>query len=209
MMNAYYCQTEHQKRTDLYRPRRKSNSCNHRQVRVGSFSFFTFPVTNQEYTIETAQKSSQVHLFWYRRNDDNGLQVNLKDVGSPVLKVYRVAEKSRQNEIMMRFCTSFEENNMTEEEKTIYTPLFQKMADDLKVLPVESEHVDIGRQDGTVTFYLYLGKNLLLTVSKAVSQLITDDVMFSVSLNKKVMVVDRMPITELLTCIENTYSELA
>lgn len=208
-MSAYYCQAELQKRTDLYRPSRKSNSFYQRQVRVGSFSLFTFPVTNQEYTIETPKKTSKVHLFWYRRNDDNGLQVNLKDVGSHVLKVYRVAEKNRQDEIMMRFFISFEENNMTEEEKALYSPLFKQMADKLKALPVENEHVTVGRQDGTVTFYLYLGKELLLTVSKAVSQLTTDEVMFSISLNKKVMVVDRMHIAELLKRIEKTYSELA
>ena len=209
MESAYYYQTEPQKRTNLYRTRGRGNSLNRREVRMGSISLFTFPVANQEYTIETAQNTSKGSPFRLNLNIDYGHQINITDAGRSVLKVINVAGKIRQDEVFMRFSSSFEENNMSEVEREFYTPLFKQMADKLKALPVESEHVTIGRQDGTVTFYLYLGKNLLLTVSKAVSQLATDDVMFSVSLKKKVMVVDRLPVDELITCIEKTYSELA
>ena len=209
MESAYYYQTEPQKRTNLYRTRGRGNSLNRREVRMGSISLFTFPVANQEYTIETAPNTSKDSAFLLNRNFDYGLQVNLKDAGNPVLKVFRVTEKSRQDEVFIRFRSSFEENNVSEVEREFYTPLFKQMADKLKALPVENEHVTIGRQDSTVTFYLYLGKNLLLSVSKAISQIATDDVMFSVSLNKKVVVVDRLPVDELITRIEKTYSELA
>ena len=209
MESAYYYQTEPQKRTNLYRTRRRDSSLNRREVRMGSFSLFTFHVANQEYTIETAQNTTKGSPFRLNLNIDYGHQINLKDVGNPVLKGFRATGKIRQDEVFMRFCASFEKNNMSEVERELYIPLFKQMAEKLKVLPVENEHVTIGRQDGTVTFYLYLGKNLLLSVSKAISQIATDDVMFSVSLNKKVVVVDRLPVDELITRIEKTYSELA
>ncbi len=207
---SYNCQTIHQSRTNLYRPRGKNGRFKSNQVRVDSLYFLNFGVHNHEYSFESACNSSMNSRSLYCRNDGNDLHVYLYEVeGGVKLKFHRVDEKGRQDEIFRRLYLSFEENNMTHDENDYYYPTFRQMADELKTLPVENEHVAIDHQDGTITFFLYLGKGLLLTVSKAAVQPVNDnDIMFSIALNKKVMVVDRMSFYELKKKVEKTYSEL-
>lgn len=126
------------------------------------------------------------------------------------LSITKTAEEIHQDKVFSSFEASFMSNDLTSVEYEYFYPVFNQLANSLKVLPSLGNHVSISRDDGTVMYNILLPNNVLLTISKAAYQMNkTNDVMFSISVNKRMLVVDRMPIDELVKCVLDTINELA
>lgn len=139
------------------------------------------------------------------------LSITIPNVSSKgtQLSVTKTADEIEQDCRMRKFEESFLGNALSQEEQSFFYPVFNQLADSLKKLPVTGQHVPVGRMDGTVTFNLLLPKHILLTVSKAAYQHNTEDVMFSISVNKRILMVERMSLEELMDRVNNTLNELA
>lgn len=88
-----------------------------------------------------------------------------------------------------------------------FKPLFTKMADELKQLNVVDVFVDVSFKKNIIDFNLSLEEGLLLSVASSVDNT-TDEVMFSVARNHKTLVIDIMPLKELVHKVNGILYEL-
>lgn len=93
---------------------------------------------------------------------------------------------------------SFNENFKNNKQSIEYfKPLFTKMADELKQLNVVDVFVDVSFKKNIIDFNLCLEEGLFLSVASSVDNT-TDEVMFYISRNHKTLVIDIMPLKELV-----------
>jgi len=93
---------------------------------------------------------------------------------------------------------SFSENfNDSQDDIEHFEPLFMKIANELKCLNICSAFVDVSRKKNLIDFNLNLENGLFLSVASNVGEL-TDDVMFSLALNHKTLVIDVMNLKDVV-----------
>ena len=93
---------------------------------------------------------------------------------------------------------SFLENfNDSQDDVEHFEPLFMNIAGELKRLNICSAFVDVSRKKNLIDFNLNLENGLFLSVASNVGEP-TNDVMFSLALNHKPLVVDVMPLGEVV-----------
>lgn len=174
-------------------------------IKIATLSLFLsvspVPVEAYNYATSNTENANKYNS----ENCDSWIDVPDENI---TLGIQQNSEQIKQNEIKTKFTKSYLENDLATDERTLYTNVFSFLADKLKVLPVKEEHVTVNRIDDTVTFYTYLGKKMLLSVSKGVSDIKDKEVMFSISLNRKVVLIDQMNIDELIESVRKSLQEI-
>lgn len=103
---------------------------------------------------------------------------------------------------------SFNENFKTNKQPVEhFKPLFTKMADELKQLNVVDVFVDVSFKKNIIDFNLSLEEGLFLSVASSVDNT-TDEVMFNLARNHKTLVIDIMPLKELVHKVIDILYEL-
>ena len=93
---------------------------------------------------------------------------------------------------------SFSESfNDSQDDVERFEPLFMKIANELKCLNICSAFVDVSRKKNLIDFNLNLENGLFLSVASNVEEP-TDDVMFSLAMNHKTIVINMMPLKEVV-----------
>ena len=85
--------------------------------------------------------------------------------------------------------------------------LFKTMAGPLSQLTIKDAFVDVSRKKGMIDFNLNLEKGIFLSVAKRTDE-ISDDVMFTIARNHETLVIDEMPISELMPKVSEIIMEL-
>lgn len=88
-----------------------------------------------------------------------------------------------------------------------FMSLFKTMAGPLSQLTIKDAFVDVSRKKGMIDFNLNLEKGIFLSVAKRTDE-ISDDVMFTIARNHETLVIDEMPISELMPKVSEIIMEL-
>ena len=106
-----------------------------------------------------------------------------------------------------RLFNSFEQNfDVISTDKEHFMPVFNCLAESLCVLDIKDVFVDVGRKQDIIDFNLTLENGLFLSVAKNVFTT-SDDVMFAISRNQKTLVIDELPLKELLKKLKEIFKE--
>ena len=107
-------------------------------------------------------------------------------------------DNEKHKQTFDRLFNSFEQNfDVNSTDKEHFMPVFECLADALCVLEIKDIFVDVSRKQDLIDFNLTLENGLFLSVAKNVFQK-SDDVMFAIARNSKTLVIDEMPLAELM-----------
>lgn len=88
-----------------------------------------------------------------------------------------------------------------------FLPLFKAVSRELSRLPIEDVFVDVSRKRGMIDFNLNMQEGVFLSVAKTVDET-SDNVMFSIARNHNTLVIDEMPLRELMRKVVNVVAQL-
>ena len=115
---------------------------------------------------------------------------------------------AQQFESLTKLYESFYENfEDYQDDINHFQPLFIKMSNELKRLKIDETFVDVSRKKNMIDFNLNLEEGLFLSVASSVDNT-TDEVMFSVARNHKTLVIDMMPLKEVVDRTVEVLSDL-
>ena len=107
-------------------------------------------------------------------------------------------DNEKHKQTFDRLFNSFEQNfDVNSTDKEHFMTVFECLADALCVLEIKDIFVDVSRKQDLIDFNLTLENGLFLSVAKNVFQK-SDDVMFAIARNSKTLVIDKMPLSELM-----------
>lgn len=102
------------------------------------------------------------------------------------------------------FYENFEKN---QDDIDCFLPLFKAMTKELSRLQIEDVFVDVSRKKGMIDFNLNMQENIFLSVAKMVNEE-SDNVMFSLARNHNTLVIDEMPLHNLMLKVVNVVAQL-
>ena len=103
-----------------------------------------------------------------------------------------------QKKMYDRLLSSFEQNfDISSTDKEHFMETFNVLADALCVLNIEDIFVDVGRKIDIIDFNLTLSRGLFLSVAKHTYN-DTDEVMFSIAREHKTLIIDEIPLPDLI-----------
>ena len=193
---------------DSLQPLRKPSKLQLSRLSV-SLYVLSIPMTTYSLSNDVAQELSSHQIVdtcvsYY----DGCVDLQLPGIeGNIFLSTLQTSEQIEQKMTYKRLLQSYRENVKSTDDVSYYN-IFSKLAEELKILPIQSELVSISHIDETINFTLYLGKKMMLSVAKAISQQENDHVMFSIALEKNILVVDRMPLHLLVEKVKDVYSKI-
>ena len=88
-----------------------------------------------------------------------------------------------------------------------FRPVFKAVSRELSRLPIEEVFVDVSRKKNMIDFNLNLQEGVFLSVAKTVDET-SDNVLFSIARNHNTLVIDEMPLRDLMRKIENVVAQL-
>lgn len=88
-----------------------------------------------------------------------------------------------------------------------FAPLFKTMAKELSALKIDYSFVDVSRKKGMIDFNLNIEEGIFLSVAKQIEEP-SNDVMFTIARNHKTLVIDEMPLHELMGKVNNVVAQL-
>lgn len=88
-----------------------------------------------------------------------------------------------------------------------FLPVFKSITMELSRLPIVEVFVDVSRKKGMIDFNLNLQEGVFLSVAKTVDET-SDNVMFSIARNHNTLVIDEMPLPELMQKVVNVVAQL-
>lgn len=101
-------------------------------------------------------------------------------------------------EMYGKLLDSFHENFAEgQEDIDVFWPLFKAMASQLSALRLEDAFVDVSRKKGMIDFNLNLEKGYFLSVAKSIDET-SNGVMFAIAKDHQTLVIDEMPLEELI-----------
>ena len=107
-------------------------------------------------------------------------------------------DNEKHKQTFDRLFNSFEQNfDVYSTDKEHFMPVFECLANALCVLEIKDIFVDVSRKQDLIDFNLTLENGLFLSVAENVFQK-SDDVMFAIARNSKTLVIDEMPLAELM-----------
>ncbi len=102
------------------------------------------------------------------------------------------------------FYENFDDN---QDDIDCFLPLFKTVSRELSRLPIEEVFVDVSRKKGMIDFNLNMQEGVFLSVAKAIDET-SDNVMFSIARNHNTLVIDEMPLRELMRKVVNVIAQL-
>ena len=172
-----------------------------------SFTSLNANATDNNYNsdIDTRTKMELIDANYNAEIKDGQFTVNLSDYKLTALMTSVVTQ---QLESLTKLYESFFEN-FEDDQGDIehFQPLFIKISNELKRLKIDETFVDISRKKNMIDFNLNLEEELFLSVASSVDNT-TDEVMFSVARNHKTLVIDIMPLSEVVDRAINVLSQL-
>ncbi len=88
-----------------------------------------------------------------------------------------------------------------------FLPLFKEMTKELSRLQIMEVFVDVSRNNNMIDFNLNLQEDIFLSVAKMVEEK-SMNVMFSIARNHKTLVIDEMPLPDLIQKVVNVVAQL-
>jgi len=137
----------------------------------------------------------------------SGVEVTLDRT---IYKIYasHASKFWQRQESLDKLRESFYANfNKGETDIDSFSPLFKTMANELSALKIDYSFVDVSRKKGMIDFNLNLEEGVFLSVAKHIVDQ-TDDVMFTIARNHKTIVIDEMPLRELMNKVTNVMTQL-
>lgn len=113
----------------------------------------------------------------------------------------------RQEMYNLLFESFYRNFNRGQQDINVFMPLFNMLTSQLKQLDIKDAFVDVGRKKGMIDFNLYLENEVFLSVAKQLSDS-DDEVMFTIARNHQTLVIDMMPIGELMQKMAEIMMEL-
>ncbi len=102
------------------------------------------------------------------------------------------------------FYENFDEN---QDDIDHFLPLFKSMTRELCRLPIEDVFVDVSRKKSMIDFNLNMQEGIFLSVAKTIGDA-SGNVMFSLARNHNTLVIDEMPLRELMRKVVNVVAQL-
>lgn len=102
------------------------------------------------------------------------------------------------------FYENFDEN---QDDIEHFLPLFKTMTRELCRLPIEDVFVDVSRKKSMIDFNLNMQEGVFLSVAKTIGDA-SDNVMFSIARNHNTLVIDEMPLHDLMRKVVNVVAQL-
>lgn len=172
-----------------------------------SFTSLNANATDNNYNsdIDTRTKTEFIDANYNAVIKDGLFTVNLSDYKLTALMTSVVTQ---QLESLTKLYESFFENFEDDQgDIELFQPLFIKMSNELKRLKIDEPFVDVSRKKNMIDFNLNLEEGLFLSVASEVDNT-TDEVMYSVARNHKTLVIDMMPLKEVVDRVVEVLSEL-
>ena len=155
--------------------------------------------------IDTQTKTELIDNNYFANMEDGQFTVDSSDYKLTALMASVVAQ---QFESLTKLYESFYENfEDYQDDINHFQPLFIKMSNELKRLKIDETFVDVSRKKNMIDFNLNLEEGLFLSVASSVDNT-TDEVMFSVARNHKTLVIDMMPLKEVVDRTVEVLSDL-
>lgn len=85
--------------------------------------------------------------------------------------------------------------------------VFQTIARELSQLKINEAFVDVSRKRDMIDFNLNMADGLFLSVAKTTSEE-SDEVMFTIARNHQTLVIDEMPLRDLITKLNNVLTQM-
>ncbi len=146
-------------------------------------------------------------MEFYERSHYNFQRIT---VGQEIVnvKVQPTAAWLQRQETFGSLFESFSENfGKGQQDIGDFMSLFKSMAGPLSQLTIKDAFVDVSRKRGMIDFNLNLEKGIFLSVAKRIDET-SDDVMFSIARNHETLVIDEMPMSELMPKVSEIMMEL-
>ncbi|MBQ8273959.1 MAG: hypothetical protein IJZ11_05475 [Bacteroidaceae bacterium] len=124
------------------------------------------------------------------------------------VKVQPTAAWLQRQETFVSLFKSFSENfGKGQQDIGEFMSMFKTMAGPLSQLTIKDAFVDVSRKKGMIDFNLNLEKGIFLSVAKRTDEM-SDDVMFTIARNHETLVIDEMPMSELMPKVSEIMMEL-
>ena len=157
--------------------------------------------------IDNSPKIEMVDNDFFSNSLLSGIPVSINQVDYTVL--FRENPLPWQRKVTARklqdsFYENFDDN---QDDIDRFLPLFKAMSRELSRLPVEEVFVDVSRKKGMIDFNLNIQEGVFLSVAKTVDET-SDNVMFSIARNHNTLVIDEMPLCDLMKKVVNVVAQL-
>lgn len=153
--------------------------------------------------IEMVDKS----LFTNSLLSGSDITVSINQIGYTVLvreNPLPWQKKVTERKLQDSFYENFGDN---QDDIDRFLPLFKKMSKELSRLPIKDVFVDVSRKKDMIDFNLNMQEDVFLSVAKTVDES-SDNVMFSIARNHNTLVIDEMPLRDLMRKVVNVVAQL-
>ena len=186
-----------------------------RKVAALAFFLIVSSMNEEAYGAETCQRqgTKQTTEFvepWRWSFPSVQLKGVNVELNQTVYKLFarHVSAVWQRQESLNKLRESFYENFEKEQDDiNIFLPLFNNMSKKLLNLKIEEAFVDVSRKKELIDFNLILEKGIFLSIAKRTDEM-SDDVMFTIARNHETLVIDEMPMSELMPKITEIMMEL-
>lgn len=145
------------------------------------------------------------HFYPNTQYTDVPIKLNkevLKVQARPVSASWQRLE--RMDKLRESFYANFDEKQSDIDR---FAPMFKEMANKLSVLKIDYSFVDVSRKKSMIDFNLNLEEGIFLSVAKSIEES-SEDVMFTIARNQKILVIDEMPLSDLVGRVVNVTKQL-
>lgn len=187
------------------------------KVRVAAFSFFLIvsSINAEDYDFDhfASNGGHQTTELLDRSNKfvPNSLIYDVPvSFDQPLYRVFarQVSARWQRQESLDKLCDSFYANFIKGQmDVERFFPLFKNMAKELRNLKINYVFVDVSRKKNMIDFNLSLDEGLFLSVAQVLNEPM-ENVMFTIARNNKTIVIDEMPLKELVRKVADVESQL-
>lgn len=158
---------------------------------------------------ETQQTTEYVDTWRGSYDEDmyNGVEVELNQTAYRLFarQVSTIWQRQESlNKLRESFYANFDENQA---DLSRYNSLFKILANELSYLSIKYAFVDVSRREDMIDFNMNLDEDIFLSVAKKLEEQ-SDEVMFTIARNRKTLVIDEMPIKELIMKVSDVMAQL-
>ena len=172
------------------------------KIRIGALALFLLVASLQPEAYTPGhggykKKKNMTEYVSMQSVDNNNVSVKLGQQTYQL--IVRDSELLKQHyETYVRLFASFHENFEDEQsDMDRFFPVFKFMAAQLSQLRLEDAFVDVSRKKSIIDFNLNLEKGYFLSVAKSIEET-SDNVMFAIAKEQQTLVIDEMPLSELM-----------
>lgn len=189
------------------------------QLKVAALALFLFvsSMNAQAYNTQTQKFNGAKPKIELATSYDISLQFDSAMIGSDNIKlsyedyslIVRELSAVWQRQQMYSLLLDSFKINFDEGQSDIghFIGVFQLMARELSQLKIKEAFVDVSRKKDMIDFNLNMVDGLFLSVAKMISDE-SDDVMFTIARNHQTLVIDEMPLRELMKKLNKVMAQL-